>query len=316
MGALAYVETLDRRGELLGRHAVTRLPCRIGRGYDADVLIDDPHVDAAHLEIEDIKPEGVLVHDLGSFNGTQHLGAKASFKSGMVLPDDVLRLGQTQIRIRSCYAPVTVAQPISRNVWRERLTSRTSAAIALLVFLLVTVAAYFFETATQDALKEIFSGVVATILVLAGAVIVSAVINRIFAGVSHFATHVILVSLGYVVMRVTASIIEYIFFTLDLPGTQIAKLAVILGALAVMFYLQLGFITRAKHISRLMTVLILSGGLAGWVWVDKALDPDNYAKQNYNTIIKPGASLIVPGVKPAIFFEQAQELKSRVNGRG
>ena len=32
MGTLAYVEVLKRNGEVLARHAVTELPCYIGRG--------------------------------------------------------------------------------------------------------------------------------------------------------------------------------------------------------------------------------------------------------------------------------------------
>lgn len=315
MAALAYVEVLDRCGELLHRHAVTQLPCRIGRGYDVDVLIDDSHADAAHLVIEGIKPEGVLVRDLGSVNGTRHLNARKSFKSGVVLPDDVLRLGQTQIRIRSCHAPVAEALPIRRNAWREQfLTSRTSAAAALMLFLVVAVAGNFLETTNKDVLKDVFFGVISLSMAVAAVVILSAVINRIFGEVSHFVTHVTLVCLGFVAIWMGVLIIEYVFFAFDMPGAEIAKWVIVFCTFSAMFYLQLGFITRATRLVRLITVLILSGGLGGLVWMDKILDPENHVKQHYNTTIKPGVFLVVPGVKPAVFFEQVEELKSKVDG--
>jgi FHA domain len=310
MGTLAYVEVLKRNGEVLARHAVTELPCYIGRGYDSDVLIDDPYIDTTHLEIEEIEPEGALVNDLESVNGTKHLSLGTPFVSGMVLPNDVLCLGRTRIRIRSCYDAVQETLPMHHSSLPDRLNSTTSAVQALLIFLLAVIAEIF-ETATQDAIKQIFYGVGTTSLGLVGVVIVSAVINRVFTGATHLAAHVTLVSLAFVVMCVGEAVVEYTFFAFDLPGTDIAKIVVTLGSLMGMLYFQMGFITRVTRRSRLMTVLMLSIGVAGWIWADRELDPDAYAKQNYNTVLKPGIFLAVPGIKPANFFGQTQELLKR-----
>lgn len=49
--------------------------CRIGAGEDNDVVIDDPKVSRAHVELERVE-EGVLLRDMGSTNGTFYLGQR------------------------------------------------------------------------------------------------------------------------------------------------------------------------------------------------------------------------------------------------
>ena len=39
MEPLAYVEVVDRHLDVLSRHPVHRWPLKIGRGYDADVIV-------------------------------------------------------------------------------------------------------------------------------------------------------------------------------------------------------------------------------------------------------------------------------------
>jgi DNA-binding NtrC family response regulator len=50
-------------------------PCVIGAGKGADVIISDPAVSRAHVELS-LVPEGVAVRDLGSRNGTFYLGQR------------------------------------------------------------------------------------------------------------------------------------------------------------------------------------------------------------------------------------------------
>jgi transcriptional regulator with GAF, ATPase, and Fis domain len=51
------------------------IPCRIGSSSDSDVVISEPTVSRAHAEVT-LTPEGVVVHDLGSRNGTFYLGQR------------------------------------------------------------------------------------------------------------------------------------------------------------------------------------------------------------------------------------------------
>ena len=62
-----FVEVLDRSGALTARHRIIGLPVRIGRGYDNDVIVDDPFLAPQHFAIE-LRPEdGALVLELMHF---------------------------------------------------------------------------------------------------------------------------------------------------------------------------------------------------------------------------------------------------------
>jgi hypothetical protein len=46
MEPLTFVEILDKRGHVMQRLRVERLPATIGRAYTNDVILDDPFVSA------------------------------------------------------------------------------------------------------------------------------------------------------------------------------------------------------------------------------------------------------------------------------
>jgi pSer/pThr/pTyr-binding forkhead associated (FHA) protein len=69
MGALAWVELLDRRGHVRARHRIDSLPALIGRSYGCDVLVDDPWVSPIHVRIYRDLDGSFKVEDAGSENG-------------------------------------------------------------------------------------------------------------------------------------------------------------------------------------------------------------------------------------------------------
>ena len=53
MGALAVIDIQERDGHYRQRHEVQRWPVSIGRGLDNDIVLDDPHVAARHLDLRE-----------------------------------------------------------------------------------------------------------------------------------------------------------------------------------------------------------------------------------------------------------------------
>lgn len=91
-----------RAVEPSGKTANVRLEqgtATIGAASTCDLVLDDPSVSRRHLEVE-LVPEGVLVRDLGSRNGTYYLDQKVE---RMVLaPGTSLRLGKVTLAIELC----------------------------------------------------------------------------------------------------------------------------------------------------------------------------------------------------------------------
>jgi pSer/pThr/pTyr-binding forkhead associated (FHA) protein len=102
-----FVEELSRTNQVLARHRHEQLPIRIGRAYDNDVILNDPHIAPHHALIE-ARPEsegmpqsGVQVRDLGSKNGIVHQNQPCQQLT--LHGDHIFRLGHT----RACAMPVT-----------------------------------------------------------------------------------------------------------------------------------------------------------------------------------------------------------------
>jgi S-DNA-T family DNA segregation ATPase FtsK/SpoIIIE len=83
-----------------GVHLLGRGQARLGRGADADVQVNDPDVSRMHATL-DIAPDWVTVADLGSTNGTQLDRTPVHAEPTLLLPDAVLRIGESSLTIVS-----------------------------------------------------------------------------------------------------------------------------------------------------------------------------------------------------------------------
>ena len=104
MRAPFFVEVLSRNKEVRHRHQVDSLPIRIGRGYDNDCILDDPHTSAHHAVIDAEADGALVIRDLGSNNGIIHKGLRQAELS--IDGNAIFRLGHTNLRVRSADFPV------------------------------------------------------------------------------------------------------------------------------------------------------------------------------------------------------------------
>ena len=93
-GTVQWTPVLDIAGK---RYPITKSRTIIGRGSDADVVVDDTGISRKHVEIlwDGSRAE---VNDLGSTNGSQLNGAPV--KRAPLPPDSVISIGRTRIVFR------------------------------------------------------------------------------------------------------------------------------------------------------------------------------------------------------------------------
>lgn len=102
-----FVERLGRDHQVKSRHQFAQLPITIGRAYDNDCIIDDPHVSPHHaiIELAD-ESDAPTLRDLGSHNGTNIHGEK---QAHFALDTVDFTLGHTRLRFRHANSPVPAA---------------------------------------------------------------------------------------------------------------------------------------------------------------------------------------------------------------
>ena len=92
------IEEISRGHKLLSRHKLDQPKVTIGRGYQNDIILTDPHVCAKHLNLE-YNGEAWLAHDEDTVNGSYLEKNKQSVDHHTIHSGDIISLGKSQIRI-------------------------------------------------------------------------------------------------------------------------------------------------------------------------------------------------------------------------
>ncbi|HYG55161.1 MAG TPA: FHA domain-containing protein [Burkholderiales bacterium] len=176
-----WLEVLSRHDEVIARHRVELRPEKegvlVGRGYDNDIVLDDPYVAARHLRIARDASGALVAEDLGSANGLFVNQDRRRVASVSLAGGPTLRVGRTRLRIRQAgdaVPPERIARPRARlwpavtllalvalggefvTMWlRETTEQKLSAYVGPLVMLCVTVAAW---TSAWSVMSRIFCG--------------------------------------------------------------------------------------------------------------------------------------------------------------
>ena len=103
MGALMWVEVLDRHGEVAARHRfddIARWPVRVGRAPDNDIVLDDPHVAPHHAQISMDRDGNLHIDDEGTLNGVINESTHQRQARIACTSQPLVRLGRTRLRIR------------------------------------------------------------------------------------------------------------------------------------------------------------------------------------------------------------------------
>src|SRR5271167_133192 len=102
---MIWVEILSRHRDIAARYRLESPQVRIGRGYDNDVIIDDPYVAAQHLRIFRDAAGQLVAEDMGSANGMFVDGVDTRLGRVIIDGQHPIRIGQTCLRVRETNYP-------------------------------------------------------------------------------------------------------------------------------------------------------------------------------------------------------------------
>ncbi|WP_045858824.1 FHA domain-containing protein [Teredinibacter purpureus] len=160
------VEIVTKSGRVMEIHAFQKDHISIGRGYGNDLILQDPYMDANHLEVTFDRGEGTfVVRDLKSTNGTKAEPPLAtlrpceleSFQSG-----EILTLGKTHIRLidPSHAAPAALKLSAFEPVFALLSTWRVMLFLLSAIITITITQAYLANPFSEKLLKELNTGVI------------------------------------------------------------------------------------------------------------------------------------------------------------
>jgi hypothetical protein len=308
MSARWFVEVLARNGEVRRRHRVDALPLHIGRGYDNDFILDDPHAAARHAVVE-LNEDGVLtLRDLGSRNGTFSRGQR---RDRMALDGNaVFRLGHTNLRIRAADFPVDdELTDTTIHSWEGRRPAIIGAALIALLSIS--------STWLQDTEKfQTIHYVLAIAYLLGGALIWSsfwAFANRLFGGHARFGRHLFIVASGLLGMQAwaAASSIAAYAFSLAVLTRYGAMVSIAIGTWMVFFHLCTINPHRAPRFAAASVALTLLA--AAVMSMNNYQSTGHAASELYMHVLLPPDMRVSADQPVAQFMRDAAALKAKVD---
>ena len=304
------VEVISRNGAVLERHRIEHGRVTIGRGYDNDIILADPYVDARHLAVS----EGASGFEIEVLTDTAHtLVDRAKVEEHRVTRPSGAHvvLGRTHLRLLAAnhaVAPVLTFQALDRLI---TVLSRPAVFAGCLVAYLV----FAFANLWLESYREMeFADVLLQLTSPLGAAVVWAalwgLVTRLARGETRFLAH-LLVTLAYLVFSVLVDwLVDLVAFN---TGSEVARQALeLVGfgvSLALLLVLHLRFAFRQTRSMRHGLAHVMAWGVVGY----SALTTLSFTQdfQPYpsfdNTLLPQGALLISPTPQSA-FLDATEAL--------
>jgi pSer/pThr/pTyr-binding forkhead associated (FHA) protein len=136
------IEEISRGHKLISRHKLNQASLTIGRGYQSDIILPDPHVCPNHLQLTH-NGEHWVIRDSGSINGSFLADGKTELGEHIVNSGDVFSLGKSQIRVIFPNHPV--AQTVRFSPFESFINlMRNPMVLSLSILLFAFVSGYLF----------------------------------------------------------------------------------------------------------------------------------------------------------------------------
>ena len=181
MGALMWIEVLSRHGETGQRERIEGVEARIGRAFDNDVVVDDPHVAPHHLRIYRGEDGELVAEDLGSLNGLYPEHGAHRVTQVPLAKNPGIRIGRTILRVHDSAHPV----PAERLLTPPRDHARWAAGLgAGLLFGLVVLE--WLNLTTEPSANLMLLPLLGFVTILALWTSVWAMLSRVFFGQARF----------------------------------------------------------------------------------------------------------------------------------
>jgi hypothetical protein len=308
MGALMWVEVISHHGEVAARLPIDGAEARVGRAFDNDVVVDDPHVAPHHLRIHRGEDGELVAEDLGTLNGLfpEHGGRRVERLS--LAKEPGFRIGRTTIRVRDAAHPVApeklLTAPRAHAAW-----AGTLGAVLLLMLLVVQ----WFGFTSQPNANAVFLPLLGFVTVLALWTSVWSVLSRIFFGHAQFALMLRIAVTACIALVVWDQVAETASFSL--AWRDAAEYSG-LGAWALLGAACYGHLHAIgpKHMRAAMTLviaLVVAG--AAMQYFGRSETRKLVGQRASLGDLRPPAFRMVPLASSDDFFRRAEGAKARVD---
>lgn len=307
---MIWVELLSRHRDIAARFRIAASEARIGRGYDNDVIIDDPYVAAQHLRVFRDEAGQLVAEDLGSANGTFLDGGRQRLARIVVDGKHPIRIGKTHLRIRDVYHEVE-RERLAAPEWRT-LPVVAAAALGASLLGLSALQIWLAQTSEMRAsgyLAPLF-GIVAMVLLWAG---LWALLSRIFSGSAHLLRNLLITLAGGLAFSLYHEVARLLAFGWTFSAAATYQYVAAWSILAVVCFLHLREVgqTRLKLKAAIVGALFVVAIAFQTLQRSEAFSDDGRQYRVHQ--LMPPALRAVSLTEQSAFFGEIANLKARLD---
>ena len=310
MDQVIWIEILTRSRDVATRLRFAGPEVRVGRGYDNDVVIDDPYVAARHLRVFRDEEGQLVAEDLGSVNGL-YLDRDSRRRERILIdPERPLRVGHTLVRVRGPEYAVKTERMAAAQVHGMGLVLPVGLAAALLGIALITL--WLSETG-EPRTSRYLGPLLVWGLMVAAWVGIWAILTRVFSGGAHFRRNLVIALSGLLVLSIYNELAHFMSFALTWRIASTYAYVALWCILAVICFFHLREIgpTRLKLKGGVVAALLaIAIGLQA-LWQSEAFH--DFGQQTFVIRLLPPALRLAPVRGEDDFFAGVAHLKTRLD---
>ncbi|MBF8269560.1 MAG: FHA protein [Gammaproteobacteria bacterium] len=312
------IELISRTKRVIERHRYTGASITIGRAYDNDLIISDPHLSQHHAVLTDLGEDGWCLQDLNSKNGIftrkhQRIQTRASVKSG-----DEIILGKTTLRIYDRFHEVPAAlsmNPVEKIF--QPLSRSGNAMLFILMAMAVLAMNSYLELYMDDEVRHIFADTMGLLLLGIGWALLWALIGRVMRHDARFLVQLV-ISVTYLLCAIFfENCLDVISF-----NNSSDTAAFIIGGIghfllfSTLLWLNLYIAISQTDRRRLLMANGISFSIVSLVLILYFINVSEFSGQpNYVHYLKPPALQWFSPVARATFLQQADDIFTYSNAQ-
>jgi len=308
--AKIILEEVNRLGHVTGRHVFDHFPLSIGRGYQNDLIIDDPFVSAQHVVINETE-NGWHVEDRQSENGIKYRFHSTQSHLNHLNSGDEIILGRTRLRLLSPWHPVpkTSLLPTKSSISKMLAYPTVTIGVIAVAIIILLIDAQL-STAIKTGAEKLLASILPPFLFALFWAGFWTFVGRVITHRASFIPHFVAAILVFIISTSTATLSEYITYNLHttLPATLI-EFIIIGFTLAGLLYVNLSNSTNLNRYSTLVTshsvawtVLLLG------LFMQYVNKPDFSHSPDYASDLKPPFAKVTRSQSLEDFIKDSEEI--------
>jgi Inner membrane component of T3SS, cytoplasmic domain len=254
-----WIEVTSKASALPMRQRITGDTFSVGRGYQNDLIIDDPAVSSAHVRFSRDETGAWWIDDLASDNGTVDMSSDTRVSRLQLTENAALRIGHTLLTVRSGAFVVPAAIRMTGGVQTAAATAAPSRVVyyAFAAMLLVgatsALSIWLKQTGESKVAIYVF-GVIMLPMMALGWALAWALVTRIVAARGQFFRHLLIVGVALLAMSLIGALVKYADYTFAFVNASTWESAVTWLAIGALLAAHLRVVVPNRV--RLVTVVV------------------------------------------------------------